>query len=148
MNRIKDVNIVINNIRNINGLRIGFLEYFIDTCWVKEFKPGDYRKEMKKAKKETDKAKRVLKRFGSGVDILICHQPPYGYLDKMMNKKGPKHWYGKHAGSKVILDYIKTKQPRYVFCGHMHESKGKVNIGRSEVYNVGVSGDYILLDIK
>jgi len=120
------------------------LEYFIDTCWVREFKLRDYKKMLKRARKQTDKARRILKRFGK-VDILVCHQPPYGYLDKVTGKYGaPKFYRGKHAGSKVILDYIKKHQPKYVFCGHIHEGEGKTKIGKTEVYNLGVAGHKIV----
>ncbi|MCK5624451.1 metallophosphoesterase [Candidatus Pacearchaeota archaeon] len=147
INNMKNIFLVKNRLRKINNLRVGFLEYFVDTSWVNEFKPKDFKKEMKKAKNETSKAKKVLKKFKK-IDILVCHQPPYGILDKVSNKYDPpKKWIGKHAGSKVILEYTKKKQPRYVFCGHIHEAKGKKKIGKTEVYNVGHSGDYILLDI-
>jgi len=101
------------------------------------------------AKKDSAKAKKILNHFGKNLDILLCHGPPKGYLDKVSGKYGaPKRFWGKHAGSKIILDYILKKQPRYVFCGHIHEGKGKTKIGKTEVYNVGVSGDYVLLDIN
>ena len=132
-----------NRQKTLDGLRIGFLEYFIDTCWVKEFKPKDYVKLMKKAKKETDKARRVLQRFDC-LDILVCHQPPYKILDKVTAKFAPKHWQGKHAGSRAILDYIKKNQPKYVFCGHIHEGEGMKKIGKTEVYNLGVGGHKIV----
>lgn len=150
MLKIKNVNLLRNQIRNINGLRIGGLEHFIDTCWVREFKPGDFKDRMKRAKRETDKAKKVLKWFGEhDLDILLCHSPPYGFLDKVSGKYGaPKHFIGKHAGSKAILDYIKRKQPGYVFCGHIHEGKGMRKIGKSKVYNVGLGADHLLLDIE
>jgi Icc-related predicted phosphoesterase len=141
-----NVHLVNNRLRVLNGLRIGFLEYFIDTSWVREFKPSNYKERMKEAKKDTDKAKRVLRNF-KNLDILLCHQPPYGVLDKVNFPKAPKHWQGKHAGSKAILDYIKKKQPRYVFCGHIHEGKGKKKVGKTIVHNAGVAGDYVLLDI-
>ena len=148
VNNMKNVFLVKNRLRIISGLRVGFLEYFVDTSWVREFKPENYNEKMKEAKKETEKAKRVLKRFGRNLDLLVCHQPPYGYLDKVSAKYNPpKNWVGKHAGSKIILDYIKKNQPRYVFCGHIHEGKGKAKIGRTEIYNVGYNGDYLLLDI-
>jgi Icc-related predicted phosphoesterase len=140
----EDMYLVKNVIRNIGGLRVGFLEYFVDECWIREFKPDDYRKSLKSAKKESEKARRVLKRFGK-VDILVCHQPPYGFLDKISRKYGaPKEWKGKHAGSKVILDYIRRFQPRYVFCGHIHEGEGRVMIGGSEVFNLGIGGSKIV----
>ncbi|MEK6945335.1 MAG: metallophosphoesterase [Nanoarchaeota archaeon] len=147
INSMKDFYLVKNSVKTIEGLRIGFLEYFVDTNWVQDFKPSDYKKRLQKAKKETDKAREILNRFGR-LNILVCHQPPYGYLDKVSGKFGaPKHWHGKHAGSKVILDYIKKYQPKYVFCGHIHEGKGKTMVGKSEVYNVGFNGDYVVVDI-
>ncbi len=94
---------------------------------------------MKRAKKQTEKAKSVLTRF-ERVDILVCHQPPYGVLDKVTAKFAPKHWQGKHAGSETIRRYIERKQPLYVFCGHIHEGEGMKRIGKTEVYNLGVCG--------
>jgi len=144
LKKIKNFHIVINRLRNLEKLRIGFLEYFIDTSWVKEFKPSNYKKSMKKAKKETEKTKKILKSFKK-LDILICHQPPYGILDKVSGKYGaPKYYIGKHAGSKAILDYIKKYQPKYVFCGHIHEGEGKAKIGKTEIYNLGVAGHKII----
>jgi len=146
--KIKNFHLAINRLRKLNGLKIGFLEYFTDESWVKEFKPSDYKKSMKKAKKETEKAKKILKNF-KNLDILICHQPPYGILDKVSGKYGaPKNYIGKHAGSKVILDYIKKYQPKYVFCGHIHEGEGKAKIGKTEIYNLGVAGHKIIELIK
>jgi Icc-related predicted phosphoesterase len=147
MKKVKDFYIVKNMIRKLNGLKVGFLEYFIDECWIKEFKPKDYKKQLIGAKKETSHAKKILRGFGK-VDILVCHQPPYGYLDKVSGKFGaPKQWWEKHAGSKVILDYIKKQQPKYVFCGHIHEGKGKTKIGKSEVHNLGYYGPYLIVKI-
>jgi Icc-related predicted phosphoesterase len=136
--KIKNFNLIRNRIRKIKDLKIGFLEYFVDNCWIKEFKEKD-KKIIKKAKKQTEKTKKVLERFGY-LDILICHQPPYGFLDKVTWKD----FLGKHAGSKTILNYIKKYQPKYVFCGHIHEGEGKVKIGKTEVYNLGVAGHKII----
>ena len=137
LNALPNVRIINNRIANFEGIRIGGLGYFIDTNWVQEFKPSNFRKRMAGAKKQTAKAKRVLRNFGP-VDILVCHQPPYGVLDKVTAKYAPKHWQGKHAGSKTILQYIKSKSPKYVFCGHIHEGQGMKRIGRTEVHNLGV----------
>ena len=142
MNKIKDFYFVRNVIRNIGGLRIGFLEYFEDICWYKEYNDKDKSK-IADAKKQTKKAKRILKNFGR-LDILVCHQPPYGYLDKTNSPLAPKNWRGKHAGSKVILDYIRKYKPKYVFCGHIHEGEGIAKIGQTIVYNLGVAGHKII----
>jgi Icc-related predicted phosphoesterase len=139
-----NVSLIKNRLRLLAGLRVGFLEYFTDTCWVREFKPKEYQKAMKKAKLETDKAKSVLERFGDNLDVLVCHQPPFGFLDKVTWDKAPKEYQGKHAGSKAILDYIKKHQPKFVFCGHIHEGEGFVKIGKTEIYNLGVAGHKIV----
>ncbi|MCK4647743.1 metallophosphoesterase [Candidatus Pacearchaeota archaeon] len=143
LDKLKNFHSVKNRVRNISGLRIGFLEYFVDNCWIKEFNETD-KKRIKSARKETEKAERVLNRFGNRLDILVCHQPPYGILDKVNFPGIPENWKGKHAGSKVILDYIKKYQPKYVFCGHIHEAEGKAKIGKTEVYNLGQAGYKII----
>ncbi len=141
MKKMPNVHLVKNSLRLIDGLRIGFLEFYTDNSWVREFKRYDY---MKKAKKQTDRARRVLKRF-SDLDIFVCHQPPYGFLDKVSGKHGaPKDWQGKHAGGRAILDYIRKNQPPYVLCGHIHEGEGRAKIGKSQVYNLGVAGHVVL----
>ena len=128
------------------SLKIGFLEYFTDNSWVKEFQSKD-KKTIKRARLGTAKAKRVLKRFGK-VDILVCHQPPYGVLDKVGKEGGaPKKWQGKHAGSKAVLDYIKKYQPQYCLCGHIHEGNGEKKIGKTRVINLGLHG-WKIIDIE
>ncbi len=134
MNKIKNFHFVRNRVRKIGKLRVGFLEYFSDVCWFKEYNDKD-KKRIARAIKQTDKVRKILKNFGK-LDILVCHQPPYGYLDQTNNPHAPKDWKGKHAGSKAILDYIKKYQPKYVFCGHIHEGVGKAKIGKTEVYNI------------
>ncbi|MBU0906765.1 MAG: metallophosphoesterase [Nanoarchaeota archaeon] len=144
VNKMRNVKLIKNRSKVFGNLKIGFLEMFTDVSWVRGFKPMGYRKKMKKAKKETEKAKRILKRFGN-VDILVSHQPPYGYLDKVSGKYGaPKNWWGKHAGSKILLKAIKKYQPKYVFCGHIHEGEGHAKIGKTDVYNLGVAGHVII----
>lgn len=140
---LNNVYITKNVLRRVNDYRIGFLEYFIDTSWVKEFRPAKYRKKMLLARKETKKANRISERF-KRVDILVCHQPPYGYLDAVNFPGAPESWQGKHAGSKAILDYVKKYQPKYVFCGHIHEGEGYAKIGKTQAYNLGVAGHKII----
>ena len=145
LSSINGVRVINNRVANFKGLRIGGLDYFIDTSWVMEFKPSDYREKLRNARDETEKARGVLSRFNS-LDILVCHQPPYRVLDKVTAKFAPKHWKGKHAGSKVILEYIRKRQPKYVFCGHIHEGEGHKKIGRTDVYNLGV-GRYKVINL-
>ena len=139
LNSLRGVKVINNRVVDFRGLKIGGVPYFIDVSWVKDFKPPDFKKRMGKAVKQTKEAKNMLKEFGRLV-ILVCHQPPYGILDKSMSKFTPKDWYGKHAGSKVILDYVKRKQPKIVLCGHIHEQEGCKKVGKTKVYNLGTGG--------
>ena len=107
LRKIPNVEILNNRFANLQGVRIGGLEYFVDTSWIREFKPADYEKRFAKAQRQTEKARNVLNWFGRNqVDILLCHQPPYKILDSVGNS-APEQWRGKHAGSKIVLDYIK-----------------------------------------
>ncbi len=49
------------------------------------------------------------------VDIFICHAPIYKLTDK--------DDYA-HTGSEAILKYIKEKQPKFVYHGHVHSKMG------------------------
>lgn len=145
LNKIKNVKVINNQLIEFGGIRIGGLDYFIDPCWVKEFKPAEYKKRMLNAVKDSKNVKKVLRTF-SKLNILVCHQPPYGVLDAVTSKYAPKHWIGKHAGSKIVLDFVKKSKPKYVCCGHIHEGEGEALIGKTKVYNLGVAG-YKILEI-
>ena len=97
----------------------------------------------KRTLQDTEKIIEVLGRFG-GVDILLTHVPPYGVLDRVDSASIPPAWIGRHAGSKSVLEYIRLKQPHYVFCGHIHESAGFEKLGQTEVYNLGAGGCKII----
>ena len=146
LNSIPGVRVINNVVARFRNMRIGGLQYFTDTNWVEDFSPPDFQRKMTEARRETKKAQRVLKGFGT-LDILLCHQPPYGILDKVTAKFAPKSWRGKHAGSKAILEYVKKHQPRYALCGHIHEGEGKKRIGNTDVYNLGVGG-YKIIDLE
>ena len=142
LNAIDNVKVINNQLIEFNGIKIGGLKYFIDSSWVEKFdskEDEDYDNKMKNAVKDTKEAKKALDGF-SKIDILMCHQPPNGVLDIVKNPRAPKHWRGKHAGSKTILRYIKKFKPKYVLCGHIHEGHGEDKIGKSNVYNLGCCG--------
>jgi uncharacterized protein len=81
-----------------------------------------------------------LTRF-SGLDplVLICHTPPKGtVLDRAAE--------GKHFGSDAIREFIEREQPRYFYCGHIHEAAGQHAVfGRTEAWNVGKRGQLLEL---
>lgn len=70
--------------------------------------------------------------------ILLSHEPPYNTkLDKIRRKGGPS--YNKHIGDRLLKEIIKKKQPYLVVCGHIHESFGKIKIGKTLIINIGAA---------
>jgi len=137
--KIENVHIFQDKKMEIEGIKIASIERFTDTNWVRDFKPKNFEEQIKNAEEETSNARKVLDKFGK-VDILMCHQPPFGILDKVSNHHAPKDWQGLHAGSKLILEYIRDKKPKYVICGHIHEGEGEEKVGETIVYNLGHCG--------
>lgn len=76
--------------------------------------------------------------------FLISHSPPFGKVDEVRNQF--TNFKKKHVGSKILTDAIKKYPVKYVFCGHIHEARGKARIGKTIVYNLGSHGDYIVID--
>ena len=62
--------------------------------------------------------------------ILVSHTPPSKTnLDKT--------FLGEHAGSRSVRAFIEKRKPMVVFCGHIHEGKGRDRIGRTTILNPG-----------
>jgi Icc-related predicted phosphoesterase len=69
--------------------------------------------------------------------VMVCHCPPLG---TKLDRAGEN----KHFGSRSVREFIERTQPRYFFCGHIHEAAGAVDrIGSTEAINVGKKG-YVL----
>jgi Icc-related predicted phosphoesterase len=60
-------------------------------------------------------------------DILLLHEPPYGYLDLIPH-------FG-HGGSQWVRQYMEEASPKLILCGHYHEDWGVVQAGRTVVVN-------------
>ena len=69
--------------------------------------------------------------------MLGCHAPPFGTaLDQVRA--------GLNAGRRSVREHIERQQPRYFFCGHIHEGEGaEMRIGNTLAVNVGKKG-YLL----
>jgi len=113
------------------------ISYESSTLMKGEDKRAFYYNRIRKNKRRERNLNRLFKENPNS--ILICHNPPYGILDKAYD--------GKHIGSKIILKAIKKHQPKLVLCGHIHEAKGKAKIGKTIIYNLGWHGDYKVLNI-
>jgi Icc-related predicted phosphoesterase len=72
--------------------------------------------------------------------IAICHAPPRNsMLDRITNLR--------HAGSTAVREFLEREQPRYFFCGHIHEAAGATEkLGETSAMNVGRKG--YLLDLE
>lgn len=65
---------------------------------------------------------------------LVVHCPP-------LNTKLDEYAPGKHAGSLAIRTWVEKLQPRYLFCGHIHETAGVHDaLDETKCINVGKQG--------
>ncbi|MCD6477963.1 MAG: metallophosphoesterase [Candidatus Aenigmarchaeota archaeon] len=84
-----------------------------------------------------DKFEELLKKNPKKT-IVISHYPPLGILDKSN--------LGNHAGSEELRNLIEKYQPLLFLCGHIHESAGVGNIGRTTVINAAMKN--VLVEIE
>ncbi len=72
--------------------------------------------------------------LGCRFTIFCPHAPPHGTAcDRLAS--------GQHVGSVVVRAFIEREQPDLVLCGHIHESRGRDEIGRTRVVNPGPVGE-------
>lgn len=57
-------------------------------------------------------ARREMEACPQRLDVLLVHSPPHGHVDVTR---------GQHVGSRAILDLIRSRRPRLVVCGHIHD---------------------------
>lgn len=108
---------------NVNGLRIWADSY----CTI--FGNWAYmlpREELKK--------KRAL--IPEGLDILLCHNPPYGILDVV-----DYNWSLRNVGCEELRDAIELKKPKVVVCGHLHEAHGTFKSNDIYYINAAICND-------
>lgn len=78
----------------------------------------------------------------AGIDILVSHQPAYGYCDEV-----PDFGSGRlrSQGSRELLRAIDRVKPRILICGHIHEGHGRARHGDTDIYNVSVVDEHYRL---
>lgn len=62
--------------------------------------------------------------------IFVPHAPPMGSTLDLLSS-------GRHVGSTAVRTFIERRQPDLVLCGHIHEARGREQIGRTTVVNCG-----------
>lgn len=68
------------------------------------------------------------------LEVLLTHVPPHGNaLDTVRS--------GQHIGSTAVRAFITRYQPALAVCGHVHESRGIVAQGKTQVVNCGPAFD-------
>ncbi len=74
--------------------------------------------------------KSLFRRIPSGLDILLSHGPPYGFLDA--------NAIGLQCGSIALRNAVVEKSPKAVVCGHIHEGFGCRQLGPTTIWNVSL----------
>ena len=74
--------------------------------------------------------------------IMVCHTPPKDTVIDIVRS-------GMHVGSSTVRDFIVQYKPDVCISGHIHESRGKDEVGDTVVLNAGMFRDgwYIKINI-
>ena len=138
----------IKNYKDINLKRMKFLDFELIGYGEQSFPEKMisnrlFKKKYSKMDKLFSSAKKKAKQT-----ILLCHNPPHGYLDKVRMKESPE--YGNHLGSQVVAAIIQKYHPFLVICGHMHENQGIAMMARTTIVNCGEAGkgNYAVIMLK
>ncbi|MBM3304087.1 MAG: hypothetical protein FJY76_03240 [Candidatus Aenigmarchaeota archaeon] len=144
--RMRNLIILNHAVAKFKGIRIAGIGHFLEMRWVKEF--SDIRLDKMLLAAIEEEIARIFFANVGRVDVMVSHQPPYGILDKVNHRGAPKGWKGRHAGSMLLLEYIRKYHPHYVICGHIHEGKGIKRVGKTTVINAGCCGDWRKLSVS
>lgn len=91
---------------------------------------------------DPDKLKVNYDLIPENVDIIVSHQPPYGFGDEVDGQ----YSFGdedRHVGSKELLKTLDRVKPKVVICGHIHSGHGTYTYtrpdgGATTIYNVSL----------
>ena len=73
---------------------------------------------------------KTIQQCSGGRLLLLSHSPPKG-TDVDMTSSGI------HAGSTSVRDFVESRRPALVVCGHIHEAQGLDTLGETVIVNPG-----------
>ena len=88
-----------------------------------------------------NKLKILFKEIPKDTDILITHNPPYGYGDTVINQSY-------HIGSHSLIDRVHIVKPAIHIFGHIHTGKKYSRNDSTRFYNVSALDDEYELKYK
>ena len=86
-----------------------------------------------------EEARSLLDALGP-VDVLVSHCPPYGTRCDLAPD-------GKNYGSVPVREYVESRKPRLVLCGHVHVARAVDKVGETTIVNPGplMEGNYAVV---
>lgn len=70
----------------------------------------------------------VYAQISEGIDIVVSHQPPYGYGDRAFDVGSEPT---ERLGSRELLNALDRVRPKLVICGHIHGGHGRTEYMKS-----------------
>jgi hypothetical protein len=80
---------------------------------------------------------------GCRARIFCPHAPPHGTACDRLRS-------GEHVGSHALRALVERERPDLVLCGHIHESRGRDELGTTTVVNPGpvAAGHFALVEVE
>lgn len=85
--------------------------------------------------KPTSELSDIYAAIPAGIDILVSHQPPFGFGDRQFTRESGRH---EHLGCRALLSAVERIRPRLLICGHIHAGYGAFQHHETQIRNVSV----------